>query len=74
MKFRIIEKAVYCDWLEKYEQKYLVQKKGLFWWKTLGGYNSLKDAEWFLSYNAKRLLHNKNKPNTKVHLEIEVDV
>jgi hypothetical protein len=72
MKFRILEKSVFSYWTGEYEQKFLVQKKSLFWWSTICVHNTLTHAEITLTCKVKRASAHKNKPSPKIHVEVEV--
>jgi hypothetical protein len=72
MKFRIIEKSVFDNWTGKYEQQFLVQKKVLFWWSTIVAQSTLNYAEMALTRKVKEAQSRKYKPESKVHMEVEV--
>ena len=73
MKFRIIQKPTFCNWSGEYEDVYFVQQKVWFWWKNVyTNLRSLDTAAILLDKLVLRETHRKNKPDKKVHKEIEV--
>jgi hypothetical protein len=72
MKFRIIEKPLFDKWSGEYEQKFLVQKKVLFWWSTVSIHFGLISAEVSLTILVKKAQSRKYKPESKLHMEVEV--